>query len=256
MPRRKNKYGLSDYIPRKMQKEIKRRCGFGCVICGNAIYTFEHFDPPFEDLTELNANGITLLCWGHQGESSKGLLSKATISNADKNPCCKQSGYSKHIFDLGNPNLNMILGGSLIECGPRMVVDENTIFEVFPPENKSHRWTLSAEFRDPKNRLICKIERNELSVSSESSNFEQTARTFSIFYDGVPFLVMELEPPHSLHIHKYRCETDAGTLTIDDDAMMFLAHSGEDLTIRRSHLRFPLGLNVSTKNGIGVGSLT
>ena len=32
-----NKHGLSRDIPRAVKTVVRRRCGFGCVICGNAI---------------------------------------------------------------------------------------------------------------------------------------------------------------------------------------------------------------------------
>ena len=114
----RNTYGLSRYIPAAVKKEIRRRCGFGCVICGNAIITYEHIDPPFAIARTHDPKRMTLLCGTHQTESTKGLLSKETITSADSNPFCKQKGYARHLFDLGGIRPVLVVGSNtLTECG-------------------------------------------------------------------------------------------------------------------------------------------
>ncbi|WNG79930.1 hypothetical protein C6A86_016810 [Mycobacterium sp. ITM-2016-00316] len=51
-------------IPDPMKREVRQRCGFGCVICGHPIYEYEHMD----DYAVVKRHGvanITLLCDGH-----------------------------------------------------------------------------------------------------------------------------------------------------------------------------------------------
>ena len=43
----KNKYGLGRYIESDTRRLIRKRCGFGCVICGIGFFDYEHFDPDF-----------------------------------------------------------------------------------------------------------------------------------------------------------------------------------------------------------------
>ena len=57
-----NKHGLSRYIPEAIKREVRQRCGFGCVICGFGFYDYEHFDPDFADAKFHDPNGMTLLC--------------------------------------------------------------------------------------------------------------------------------------------------------------------------------------------------
>jgi magnesium chelatase family protein len=47
-----NKHGLSRTIPAEIRREIRQRSKFGCVICRNAIYTYEHIDPTFVNAKE------------------------------------------------------------------------------------------------------------------------------------------------------------------------------------------------------------
>jgi len=41
----KNKFGLSRTIPEAIKSQIRRDDGYGCVVCGNALYQYEHIDP-------------------------------------------------------------------------------------------------------------------------------------------------------------------------------------------------------------------
>lgn len=44
-----NKYGLTRDIPASVKRAVRQRDGFGCVICGLGIYTYEHIDQPFKN---------------------------------------------------------------------------------------------------------------------------------------------------------------------------------------------------------------
>jgi hypothetical protein len=57
-----NKYGLSRVIPADIAREIRKRCGFGCVNCGSALYHYEHMIPEFSEASQHIAEKITLLC--------------------------------------------------------------------------------------------------------------------------------------------------------------------------------------------------
>ena len=42
-----NRFGLTRDIPEPVRRAVRQGTGFGCVICGAAIITYHHFDPPF-----------------------------------------------------------------------------------------------------------------------------------------------------------------------------------------------------------------
>jgi hypothetical protein len=122
---RVNKFGLYDEIPDPIKREIRQRCGFGCVICGNAIYEYEHVDPPFSEAKEHNSDHIVLLCGHHHRLVTKGLLSKQTVKEAARRPKCKEKGFSFGPFDIGHAPPVIVLGtaayasvsGDTIGCG-------------------------------------------------------------------------------------------------------------------------------------------
>ena len=62
-------------IPSGIQREVRQRCGFGCVICGMPLYEYEHMKE-WAIVREHVADDITLLCDQHHREKTSGLLPK------------------------------------------------------------------------------------------------------------------------------------------------------------------------------------
>ncbi len=89
-----NKYGLKRSIPAEVKREVRKRCGFGCVICGNGIDDYEHVDPPFKDAKEHDPNGIALLCPNCHAKKTRGFGSANIVCNALKKPFCFSKGYT------------------------------------------------------------------------------------------------------------------------------------------------------------------
>ncbi|WP_198036130.1 hypothetical protein [Salegentibacter sp. T436] len=65
-------------IPLPIQREVRQRCGFGCVICGLPLYEYEHMEE-WAKVKRHDAEEITLLCDRHHREKTAGLLPKAVI---------------------------------------------------------------------------------------------------------------------------------------------------------------------------------
>lgn len=72
-------------IPQPMQRNIRRRCGFGCIFCGCPLYEYHHI-VQFPEREEHIEEEITLLCDKHHKEATNGLLSKDQIVNQNKVP--------------------------------------------------------------------------------------------------------------------------------------------------------------------------
>jgi SEC-C motif len=107
-----NRHGLSRSIPEETKRLVRRRCGFGCVICGNAITEYDHFDPAWADATEHRQEGIVLLCPTHHTEKSRGRLSSSAVKSANDNPFCVSAGSARHDFSLYNGELRGIRVGT------------------------------------------------------------------------------------------------------------------------------------------------
>ena len=237
-----NKYGLSRNIPQAVKKAVRRRCGFGCVLCGNAIFTYEHIEPTFANAQKHDPQCITLLCGNHQIQSSKGLLSKDQIKKADDNPYCRQKGTANHLFDLGGKKPVLLVGdNNFTECGHKIQVDGQTIFEILAPDKKSTMWRLSAKFQDKSGMTICEIQKNELILNSAVFDITQIETRFSIYSQDETILELEVKPPTALLLKKYRIFTKHGKIIIGKSKEIDMLHkmaTGKEIFIWRQSLTF------------------
>jgi trigger factor len=85
-------------VPDPVQREVRQRCGFGCVVCGLPLYEYEHL-LGWANVKRHVAEEITLLCDRHHREKTSGLLPLDDVRQADKDPFNKRSGVSKP-YDL------------------------------------------------------------------------------------------------------------------------------------------------------------
>jgi len=160
---------------------VRKRCGFGCVLCGDAIVEYEHFDPPFLEATAHLPLGITLLCGSHHNESTKGLLSKEMVKQADRKPACKAGNPPRHLLNLcGSPPRIVVAGNDMSACGGKILVGGETLFEISPPERGSHVWRLSASLKDEEGKRICFIRHNEMKFDPECGDIVQEASRFEV----------------------------------------------------------------------------
>ena len=81
-------------IPRPIQREVRQRCGFGCVICGFPLYEYDHLKD-WANVKEHIANDIILLCDRHHREVTSGLLPRRKVIEANKIPYNFKTGKSK-----------------------------------------------------------------------------------------------------------------------------------------------------------------
>lgn len=156
-----NRFGLSRTIPDPIKREVRQRCGFGCVLCGMAVCQYEHIDPPFSEAKTHDPTAIALLCGSHHDKVSRGLMSKQTIKNALASPRALQHGFSFDTFDVGS-NAPSVRLGTLTALRPRTILrvfGENVI-EVAPPEQTGGPFRISAVFSDKEGREIFRIKDN------------------------------------------------------------------------------------------------
>lgn len=81
-------------IPLPIQREVRQRCGFGCVICGLPLYEYEHMEE-WAVVKRHVADEITLLCDQHHREKTGGLLPIEVVRAANKSPYNLREGNSK-----------------------------------------------------------------------------------------------------------------------------------------------------------------
>lgn len=103
-------------IPLPIQREVRQRCGFGCVVCGLPLYEYEHMEE-WAKVKRHIADEITLLCDQHHREKTGGLLPKEVVAKANETPFNLRKGVSKP-YDLhfAGESAEIVVGGNSFTC--------------------------------------------------------------------------------------------------------------------------------------------
>lgn len=203
-----NKHNLSREIPEAVKREVRQRCGFGCVKCGNAIYQYEHFDPEYNEATEHNANGITLLCGGCHDRKTRGLLSKESILESNKNPQALTAGFSWGPFDIGAAHPEIVMGiVSMTETEIPLRVFGDNLFVITPPLKSGEVFKISATLKNNEGEIILKIEENEWQTSLDNWDCTVEGNRITIRSEArVIDLVLRVDPPNKIIIERLHME--------------------------------------------------
>lgn len=103
-------------IPLPIQREVRQRCGFGCVICGMPLYEYEHMEE-WALVRRHVADEITLLCDHHHREKTNGLLPKEVVRKANKDPFNLREGISKpYLLHFSGDEAIVEIGGNTFSC--------------------------------------------------------------------------------------------------------------------------------------------
>ncbi len=157
-----NKYGLSRYIPAGVASQVRRECGFGCVVCGKSVVDYEHIDPEFADAHSHEPGRIALLCGGCHDNVTRRIWSKEKIRQARANPFCKKKGFSWGGLDTGLDVPGISFGNNFAtNIGPIFQIDDTVLFGTLPPEEPGAPFRLTARFFDEESRPTMQIVDNE-----------------------------------------------------------------------------------------------
>ncbi|MFC1865180.1 cell division protein [Chloroflexota bacterium] len=102
-------------IPQEIKREVRQRCGFGCVLCGIPLYQYDHMLEWVETHKHV-ANEITLLCDRHHSEKTKGLLSKEAVKEANDNPYNRRTGVSQnYLLHYSGKDVKITIGENIFQ---------------------------------------------------------------------------------------------------------------------------------------------
>jgi hypothetical protein len=198
-----NNHNLSRTILSDVKLEVRKRCGFGCVVCGLGIYEYEHFSPEFKNATSHDPNGITLLCPNHHAKKTKGILSLETIKKFNANPKALRRGFVKEDFDLYSTDLTVVLGTTTFKKTPVILqIDDEPILSIVPGD-EDEPYSLSANLRDSSGNIIMEIDKNEWKTSTEHWDCKTIGDRIQIRKAvGKIELIIRQIPPHELRVER------------------------------------------------------
>ena len=198
-----NDFGIGRTIPKKVKSEVRKRCRYGCVICGKILCQYDHFDPEFKDLkTQHSADGIVLLCPEHHEKKTKGLLAKSTIKKYISKIAKRKNAFYE--IDIEEEQLTIFVGeNSSRVFSKSLKVGGVEIFSVKFPENQGEPYLLNARFNDPNSEKLIVIDDNIIESKSDNFDIEQVGRRITI-KDNNKGVVLQIlfDLPDKIYIEK------------------------------------------------------
>lgn len=225
----KNRFGLNRHIPSDVALAVRRRCGFGCVICGASIVQYDHITPPFADAQSHDPLGIALLCGSCHDQVTRKYWSRERVAAALAQPHCKASGFSWGEFDFGNNQPSLRFAGvTLSNCPVPIAIEGKPLFRLEGPEELGGPFRLSGDFFDSRGRSVCSIDQNRWQLRSKAWDVQFTGGRIEVkSQKGAYALVLVADPPHGLRVERLEMLV-RGRLLIGD---------GEKLVVRRQYGR-------------------
>ena len=156
-----NKHGLTRDIPEGVARAVRQRCGFGCVLCGKAVYSYHHFNPSFADARDHRADGITLLCPACHQEGSN---TQETIVAANAHPCCRRRGYTGNLIQSIVQPLSVRFGSCQIDAATMIMDEDTTLMGMSPAEEPRTPPRLDAALKGDDGAELLSIVKNEWRV--------------------------------------------------------------------------------------------
>jgi hypothetical protein len=222
----KNKHGLSRNIPEKVKREVRRRAGFGCVVCGAALYDYEHFNPEFNNATEHTADGITLLCPNHHRAKLVGTLTEDEYQNAIAQPHSTIHGWSSTEFSEGEFSPQFIIGPITFNLGTSICeIDGEQLMGFLPPEELGAPPRISMKLRDEANKVIFEIEDNDIKINSDAYDISSTGRKWKIKSSKEIIADLTMDLPYRIKFSRLNLIFGEWELRSDESSIAVLRNS-------------------------------
>lgn len=185
MAKNKNQYGLVRDIAADVQKTVRERCGYGCVVCGGLIYQYHHNQIEFHAAKQHDPDYLMLLCptcHACAGQS----ISHDRLSKWVEKPFCKRKEFGKiENFLMPADTVNFRFGKSYIKnCPVILQIEGQPVIWVDPPEEDGAPCRLSAQFCF-QGESFAQIDANYLRVTTKPGwEIRSDARCLRVRYLG------------------------------------------------------------------------
>lgn len=235
-------------IPAEIKREVRQRCGFGCVICGSPLIEYDHIID-WAEIQEHTADNITLLCDSHHREKTNKLLTRDQVKSADADPYCIRTGgtspFGLH-FESGTSEPQIQIADDVFtypnQLMPLLIDNIAPIIFLRDESRLLLNMRLLDRFNTP--RLI--IRENELIARSDAWDVELVGARLTIREQPRDIhLRLVFEPPNKVIIERAKIYAN-GILVLVDGKAMTIKGAG-DATIeyvsRANYFRGPLFLS-------------
>lgn len=224
MSQKINKFGLPRDIPDPVQRAIRQRCGFGCVMCGQAVTHYDHVDPEWHEAETHDPKKMAQLCGSCHDRKTRGLLSVDTIKQALENPKCLRDGYAISPFDIGCDLPKIIVGGNIHENTKQIIVINGLPILALEQGNKGSPVLLTVNFYDEnEQKFFWTNGQNEWHVSSDVWDSEINGQLLKIRSKPRGFLLkLRFNPPNEIYVEELKMIYKGVRLRADKNGLCFL----------------------------------
>ncbi|SDD36038.1 trigger factor [Mycolicibacterium neoaurum] len=193
-------------IPDPMKREVRQRCGFGCVICGHPIYEYEHMDD-YAAVQTHESDNLTLLCDGHHRLKTSGLLPIEVVRRADAHPHNRRQSASTpfNLFYTGS-EASVLVGSVETRTERRdvaaIVIDGHPIIGY---RFEDEQCLLQMNLYDETNELVLQVCDNELVYATTRWDIEFVGSTLTVRNGlGDIYIEIRFRVPRQVYIPRGR----------------------------------------------------
>ena len=214
-----NRYGLTRNIPASVERTIRQRSKFGCVICRSAIYEYEHIEPGFVDCQTHDPDFMCLLCGLCHSKVTKNHLSKETVLREYKR--ISSDPNIKRPFgdiDVSANHFTIFMGNNKFTASKSIIsIDDQDILRLDPPEDDGGPPLLSGVFYDDSGKEIFSIQKNKWHGPLDAWDMEIVGNRIIIRTEKRRIaLDIALNPPNRININHVSMNFEDIFISIND----------------------------------------
>jgi len=243
-------------IPQHIKREVRQRCGFGCVICGIPVVHYDHM-VEYSVEPEHVADNITLLCPTHHQEKSSGRLRLPKVRRYDADPFALKypmaGGHNLTYFD--GEEFSFALGSNLFTMtsiygypsGGAIVVDG---VQVLAARALDGEVLVRAVFRDEDNNPLIFIKDNEYRMGRGAWDIRLEGKRLKMWLAEKRIGVNMRFEPSGVFIDRARIYANGYFFEVHPDRDLQVAHS-----VRWAECHFPgTGIFAGDLRGNNIGN--
>lgn len=231
------------HIPAAIKREVRQRCGHGCVFCGLPLYEYDHIVDWSETQRHV-ADEITLLCNEHHARKTRGLLTREMVQEANGSPHNVAAGVTAP-FGLhfsASDEVEMVVGGdsfkSTMDLYP-IVVDNIPLLGFL---RSAHGLALHVHLRDRYNLPVLSVDNNELMMVSDLWDIQFVGQQLTLHQAAREILVrLRFEPPSRVVVSRARMMCNGVLIDVDEDTIRINGGGG---TYSHNWYELPVGITV------------
>ncbi|MBH0238476.1 HNH endonuclease signature motif containing protein [Methylobrevis albus] len=185
-------------IPEPVQRQVRQDCGFGCVICGAPIFTYDHIDE-FSITQSHESSNIALLCYNHHMEKTAKRLSKDVVKKyraSPHNKMRKSKGIHTWILQGNSVEFrigNNVFGSPAMSDGEKYVAINFMEMEIFSVRREGDNLLVSIFINDIEGNQVLKIIDNEMILGENLWDFDFSGTRMKIRSLSNPKRVINFE---------------------------------------------------------------